>query len=214
MAWGKPPAKVAVVKKLVNGPKPPPVGFGSASALFLALALIGMTLCLSAAEAQLTLPATGSRLHYRGKEIFLSGANCARIWVHTDGSDSPQFDGQGKVTGLSGHFLDDMQAVLDSAQTRGILVLFSIWSERMKNGHHELVTDTVRTRSYIDKALIPMVKRFKTHPALVAWEVLNEPEGMTQAWGWKDANLNLYTNARLLAAGLSKRLTKAAMPGP
>lgn len=195
---------------------------------FLALGLI-LSLAFGSAvtEAQVTLPASGSRLHYRGKEIFLSGANlawihyahdfgnqgpgdrqafaaffkdlranganCARIWVHTDGSGSPQFDAQGMVTGLGpdGRFLDDMQAVLDSAQAHGILVLFSIWSERMKNAHQDLVTDTARTRAYIDKALIPMVKRFQVHPALVAWEVLNEPEGMTQAWGWKDANVQV-----------------------
>lgn len=193
-------------------------------AIALALACIGPL--ADRAEAQtpmsVTRPASGPRLHFRGKEIFLSGANlawfeygrdfgaqdaadrkafaaffadlranggnCARIWVHTEGTDSPQWDPQGRVAGLSGRFLDDMGAVLDSAKAHGILVLYSLWSERLKNEHHELVTDTAKTRSYIDKALAPMARRFRGHPALLGWEVLNEPEGMTPAWGWKDVN--------------------------
>ena len=122
------------------------------------------------------------------RDLRANGANCARIWVHTDGSASPLWDSQGRVTGLGPGFLDDMGAVLDSAHAAGILVLYSIWSERLKNDHHELVTDTSKLRSYLENALKPMVRRFRGHPALVAWEVLNEPEGMTPAWGWKDAN--------------------------
>ena len=41
-----------------------------------------------------------------------------------------------------------------------------------------LYYDDSKLQSYIDNALVPMVNGLKDHPALMAWEVINEPEGM------------------------------------
>ena len=41
----------------------------------------------------------------------------------------------------------------------------------------DLYYDDAKLQSYIDNALIPMVNGLKDHPALAAWEIINEPEG-------------------------------------
>lgn len=40
-----------------------------------------------------------------------------------------------------------------------------------------LIKDTSKLQSYIDNALIPMVKALKDEPGLGGWDVMNEPGG-------------------------------------
>lgn len=40
-----------------------------------------------------------------------------------------------------------------------------------------LIKDPVKLQSYIDNALIPMVKAFKNEPGLGGWDIINEPAG-------------------------------------
>ena len=46
--------------------------------------------------------------------------------------------------------------------------------------HIDLFYNDEKLQSYLDNALIPMVQGLSDHPALAAWEVINEPEGATQ----------------------------------
>jgi hypothetical protein len=42
--------------------------------------------------------------------------------------------------------------------------------------HADLIQDTAKTRSYINNALVPMVKHLANACNLIAWEIINEPE--------------------------------------
>lgn len=124
-----------------------------------------------------------------------AGINSVRIWIHCDGRASPLFEKPGgKVTGLPEGFLDDFEDMLDAAQQHGILVMPVLWSfDMVKDRTNEsgpyagvqknLLLKDDHLESYIEKALIPLLKRCDRHPAMFAWEICNEPEWMVQDSG-------------------------------
>jgi hypothetical protein len=52
--------------------------------------------------------------------------------------------------------------------------------------NYRLLADDAVLESYIEHALTPMVRALNGHPALVAWELFNEPENMTESWFRRD----------------------------
>lgn len=129
------------------------------------------------------------------QQVKDSGGNSLRWWVHTDGSQTPSWhkvDGEPLVASPGGSLIADFKKALDIAEEYGVYIVPSIWSFDMlkKNDYrkpptadnYRLLTDDNVLDSYIQNALIPMVKALNDHPQLIAWELFNEPENMTESW--------------------------------
>ena len=124
-----------------------------------------------------------------------AGGTVARLWLHTDGTVTPEFTGK-LVTAPGTYAISDLTKILDLAQSAGVQLMPTLWSFDMVRSELKkaspdvvlrnrlLLTDSDATTAYLDKALTPMVSAVKNHPALYAWDILNESEGMTATENW------------------------------
>lgn len=126
------------------------------------------------------------------RELRANGGNTVRFWMHTTGGQTPQWSGQ-MVTGPGSATIQNLTRLLDMAESYDITMLLSLWSFdmlRIANGTtntdraYAILTQDANRQSYIQNALIPMVNAVKGHKAILAWEIFNEAEGMSNEFGW------------------------------
>ena len=129
------------------------------------------------------------------REIHDNGGNSMRLWLHTNGTATPEFTGN-LVTGPGTRAISDLKSICDIAYSNDIGLILCLWSfdmQRIKDGglpadilarNKNILTTDEGLNSYIEKALIPMVDSLKEHPGIIAWEIFNEPEGMTEVGNW------------------------------
>jgi hypothetical protein len=127
------------------------------------------------------------------REVNEHGGNTMRLWLHTTGAVTPEWNGH-KVTGPGEGAIEDLRDILDLAYKHNVSVMLCLWSFdmlRISNGPQvteralAILTEEEKTKTYIANTLVPMVHALKGHPAIVAWEIFNEAEGMSFEFGWE-----------------------------
>ena len=119
--------------------------------------------------------------------LAADGITIVRLFVLCDGRSGIRFDAKGVPTGLDDAFFRDADAVFDAAVWRGIglvPVLFDfhlcsapeIASSVVLGGRSSLITDPDRRDALFTRIVVPLVNRYREHPAVLAWDLFNEPE--------------------------------------
>ncbi len=148
------------------------------------------------------------------------GANGLRWWLHTNGRYSPQFGDDGLVKKISPDDIRNMRIALDMAHEKGIVISMCLFSfDLLQNQGQDLgqmrklIEDETVLQSYIDNALIPVMNQIGDHPAVMTWEIFNEPEGMTNEFGWSTERTDMaYVQAFVnKVAGAIHRNTENAL---
>ncbi len=118
-----------------------------------------------------------------------SGGNAMRLWLFTNGANAPAYNSNGFVTNPGAVAIQNLKQILSLAHHYNIGLVLCLWSFDMLrrpeldtarlNANLKMLTDTSYTWSFIRNALIPIVDSVKGDSAILAWEVCNEPNGMT-----------------------------------
>lgn len=130
------------------------------------------------------------------QQVKNSEGNSMRLWLHTNGQFTPAWDGS-TVTGPGEGTIEDLRDILDLAEEYDVGLQFTLWSfdmlasnfsDKVVNRNYDLLTEPDLTETYIENALKPMVEQLGGHPAIIGWEIFNEPEGMTERYGFGRVN--------------------------
>lgn len=123
------------------------------------------------------------------------GVRTLRWWVFTDFVTSPLWTGEGKnrrCTGLPPGWVSNFMKVVEAAHARGIR-LYPVLSsfDLGRKGFKEVVADKAVRRSFIEKAVDPLLKAAGNDEGIFAWDIINEPEWLVRKEDGGDPNKEL-----------------------
>jgi hypothetical protein len=124
--------------------------------------------------------------HFADVRNATSGSlGVARVFLFGDGRASPEFDASGNVTGFDAKVSRDLDTLLEAASKSGVQLIPVLWDFSLSS-RRTIVSgvplggraDLIRRPESFLAAFAQLLQRYGSHPAVLAWEVINEPEWM------------------------------------
>ena len=112
-----------------------------------------------------------------------AGINSSRVWILCSGDYGIQFDGDGKVTGMTEQFWNDTDRLMSVAAKHKIYIMATMMSFdccKTGNRNHKkfraMMQDADLTQSYVDNYIIPFAERYDSNDYLFSIDLCNEPD--------------------------------------
>lgn len=149
-------------------------------------------------------PLDENRMRKVIQDVRDAGGNALRWWLFTNASLTPEFDANGLVSGIGTNSVNNVKKALDIAEENGVVISLCLlsfdlmqssqvgdWNHMSIANNKKMLTTDEGIKAFIDNAVIPLVKGIGDHPAIMTWEVFNEPEGMTTEFGWTPEKISM-----------------------
>jgi len=116
------------------------------------------------------------------------GVHVVRWFLFADCRAAPEFDANGLATGYDEHFYADVDAALTIAEKHGVCLILTLLDFHLCDkakveggvqlgGRASVITDSSKRQAFLDNALMPLLRRYGERKCIIAWDVMNEPEG-------------------------------------
>jgi hypothetical protein len=137
-------------------------------------------------------------------DLQSNGVRVVRWFLFCDGRAGIQINPDGTVKGLDPFVFKDMDAAVEIARKHKIMIVFVLFDYSMLQpakpdpaakgaapdyipvklgGHREFVSNQKVRQTLLDNVVKPVLQRYGNDGAVVAWEVINEPEWVMSTLG-------------------------------
>ncbi len=139
-------------------------------------------------------PATYATVDADFTRMASLGVRTVRWFAFADGRAGITYDAAGMPSGLDEFVMQDFDAALEIAQHHNIGINFVLldyrflWNAQMVNGvqlggHAAVLATPAGQQALVHNVFEPIFRRYANHPAILSWEVMNEPEWTIQDAG-------------------------------
>lgn len=148
-------------------------------------------------EGSLRANGTRERISQALRQVSDGGGTVVRWFAFCDGRAGLRFDEELGRVQLDSSCLADLETALDLAEAAGLRLVLSLFDFHwclparevrgvQLGGRRRWWIHHGRRMALLERVVAPVVERLSAHPALWAWEVVNEPEWVTWRFGGRD----------------------------